>query len=366
MKHIFKRALWKDIIILVVLLSEPFFRYTAFRDVRSILYTGFVLIGLVGIYATFYMLYNAKSNKQRLWMAVIYSISFLYMFDRDMLDVYIYLLIASIFIENRNKCLQTYFIASTCFISIAVICYFLKIIPEYNTVRDGSIRYSLGFVHPNTIFRYFFGNLMALYLLDKKKIWFNIYSIGMAVTLFMLTNSRTGIIATFIFVLISNFEIIFRKIFNKIDLRYAFLLTAIFSVSFVFIYCENSTLNEFFSGRPALLHDILVNAKWHILYGREYFKNCDNRTIYLIVRDGLPALLISASFYYFTFRKKVSNELKVVFLAVLIYGLTENIRSLGQDIVPLICMWSIYDNYIKLKFEKNDKNLQKIVNNDNI
>lgn len=366
MKHIFKRALWKDVIILVVLLSEPFFRYTAFRDVRPILYTGFILIGLVGIYATFYMLYNAKSNKQRLWMAVIYSISFLYMFDRDMLDVYIYLLIASIFTENRNKCLQTYFIASTCFISIAIICYFLKIIPEYNTFRDGSIRYSLGFVHPNTIFRYFFGNLMALYLLDKKKIWFNIYAIGMAVPLFMLTNSRTGIIATFIFVLISNFEIIFRKIFNKIDLRYAFLLTAIFSISFVFLFYDNEAINELLTGRPKLLHDILVNAKWHILYGRDRFQYCDNRTIYLIVRDGLPALLISASFYYFAFRKKVSNELKVIFLAVLVYGLTENIRSIGQDIVPLICMWSIYDNYIKLKFEKNDKNIQKIANNDNI
>lgn len=366
MKHIFKRELWKDIVILVVLLSESFLRYTAFKDVKPVLYTGFILIGLVGIFATFYMLYNAKSNKQRFWMVVIYSISFLYMFDRDMLDVYIYLLIASIFLESRDTCLKTYFIASTSFICIAMLCYFLKLIPEYDAFRDGAIRHSLGFVHPNTIFRYFFGNLMALYLIDKKKIWFNMYALAMSIPLFMLTNSRTGLFATFIFILLSNFEIIFRKLFNKVNLKYAFAFMIVFSIWFVFKFYDHSEINAFFSGRPALMHDILVNAKWHILYGREHFKNCDNRTIYLIVRDGLPALLISATFYYFAFKKKVSNELKVIFLVVLIYGFTENIRSIGQDIVPLMCMWVIYDNYIKLKYEKNEGILQKTTKNDNI
>lgn len=366
MNHILKKEFWKDIFILVVLLGATFLRYTAFRDVKAVAYTGYALSGIVAVYAFIYLLYNAKSNKQRLWMILIYSTSFLFMFLRDMLDVYTYLLVASIFIDNRNKCLQTYFITSTTIICLAIICYFLKLVPEYNGFRNDSLRYSLGFVHPNTIFRFFFGNLMALYILDKKKVWFNIYAIGMGIPLFILTNSRTGIIATLIFILLSNFEIIFRKIVNKIDLRFAFLFVTIFSISFMFLLYNNEEINSLFSNRIHLIHDLLINAKWHLLYGNMEYLYCDNRIAYMIIRNGTLSLLIANVFYYFVFRKKTSNELKIIFIAILIYGFTENIRSLGQNIVPLLCMWSIYDNYIKEKFEKNDKNLQKIVNNDNI
>ena len=364
MKGIFKKELWKDIVILVILLGVTFLRYTAFRDIPFIKIGWWTLTIICLVYAFFYTLYNCKTNKQRKWLVAIYSLSFLFMYWKDMIDVFIYLLIACIFMENRNKCLQTYFITSTLIICVAIICYFFGVVPKYNSFRESELRYSLGFVHPNTIFRFFFGNLMALYVLDKKKMWFNLYSIGMALPLFYLTNSRTGIIATFIFVLLSNLEIIFRKVTNKFDLRLGFLIATIFSLIVIQVWHNHEALNEFLSGRLRIIHDLLHNAKGHLLYGNMHYEYCDNRVAYLIIRNGLFALLIVNVFYYFVFRKETTNELKIIFVISMIYGLTENLRGLGQTIVPLLCLWSIYDTYIKKK--KNDKNLQKIVNNDNI
>lgn len=365
MQKVFEKKVWKDILIMVILLGVTFLRYSAFRDIKWFKTFYYSIAFVVALYAGIYTLFHCKSNKERKWLVVIYSLSLIFFFRKDMLDVYIYLVLAAIFLENREEFLRTYFISSVIIICISIIFYFFKLIPAYDGVRGELYRYSLGFVHPNTIFRYFFGSLIALYMLDKKKTAFNIYAIGFTIPLYLLTNCRTGLICVMSFVVLANLAIIFEKKFTKLNLKYAFLFVSVFSVIFTVLFNESEWFNITLSNRPKLWYELIVNAKWHLLYGNMNFLYCDNRVIYILIRNGLLALILANLFYYLVFKKETSIELKVVFMVSLIYGLTENFRSLGQTIVPLLCMWSFYDNYMKNKEIKIGKNRQIFTNNDN-
>lgn len=366
MEKVFCKKLWKDILIMIILLSMTFIRYVAFKEIPEIKYTIYTLTTIAASYAFFYTLFNCKSNKERLFLFGIYSLSFLFMYWKDSLDVFIYLLLASIFLENRDKFLQVYFVTAIAIICLSIACYYFKLIPNNDVYRNEELRYSLGFSHPNTIFRYFFGSLIALYMMDKKKTVFNVYAIGIVIPLYLLTDSRTGLISVMLFVILANLSIIFEKIIKMISLKYAFLFLTVFVFAFVFEAHANTELNDLLSSRPSLLYDLVVNAKWHLLYGNMDYLYCDDRIIYLLIRNGITALVLVNIFYYLVFRKESNVELKVVFIMSMIYGLTENFRSLGQTIVPLLCMWSLYDHYVKNKigFEMGE-NIQKLTNNDN-
>ena len=366
MKKLFGKKQWKDIFILVILIGITFLRYNSFKKLEWFLISFIIIAGFTTIYALVYSLYNCKSNKERKWLSLIYLSSIIFMHPGDCFDVFIYFLVAAIFLENRDNFLKSYFIISTLIIVITIASYFLEIIPAFDIYWGEIRRMSLGFANPNSIFRFFFGSLMALYLIDKNKAIFNIYSIAGTVVLYIFTNSRTGLICGMLFIILANLAIIFDKLVDKIHFKWCYLLFALFSVFYIVCFNNHSVLNDTLSGRPTFLYDILSRADWHLLYGNMTdFKYCDNRIIYLMVRNGCFALVSVIIFYYFTFRKKTSVELKVLFVMSMIYGLTENYRALGQTIVPLLCMWSIYDNYIKNKMDvKNDKNIQKIANSD--
>ena len=241
-----------------------------------------------------------------------------------------------------------------------MICYFFELIPARDMYRGDELRYGLGFVHPNTVFRYFFGSLMCLYILDKSKIYFNIYAISVAIPLYLLTDSRTGLICVAMFVVLANVGIVFKKHIEHIDFKYSYLLVTLFSIVFVIIFHDSNFFNELLSARPSFLYDILINSKWHLLTGHMEYTYCDNRIFYLLVRDGAVALFIVNAFYYVVFKKEQSVELKIIFIMAMIYGLTENFRDLGQSVLPLLCLWSLYDNYLREK----KQNLQLLINND--
>lgn len=364
MQGVLKKELWKDILITVILIGITFLRFTTFKEINWF-YVSYYTISLITAgFGVIYTLYNCKTNKERKWLFVIYSLSLLFFFHKDAFEVLIYILIACIFLENREKFLNVYFVTSVIIICAAITFYFFGLIPAHDGVRGGLLRYSLGFVHPNTIFRYFFGSLMALYLIDKKKTAFNIYAISCSIPLYLLTNSRTGLVSVMLFVVLANLAIVFEKNIKKINLKYAFLLFTIFCFIFVFLFHSNDFFNNALSGRPKVLYEVLANSNWSVLYGNMEYVYCDNRAIYLLVRNGLLSLILVNVFYYFVFKKETSVELKVLLIMSLIYGLTENYRSLGQTIVPLLCMWSLFDNYVKCELDKNDKKAQQLPNND--
>lgn len=365
MKKLLEKKQWKDILILVILTGITFLRYTTYKELLWFVITFDILTGLVGVFAIIYSIYNCENSKLKKWLPLLYLTPVIFCHPGDALDVLIYLLIAVIFIERRNTFLTSYFTISTIMIVIIIASYFIGFIPSEDVYREDIFRYSLGFVHPNSIFRFFFGSLMALYLIDKHKAVFNIYAVAGTVSLYVLTNSRTGLICGMVFVVLANLAIVFRKLVDRMHFRFGFLMFTIFSLVCIVYFHDSAFVNSLFSGRPRLLYQHLMNAGMHLIYGNMEFEYCDNRIIYLMVRNGCFALLLVNIFYYLTFRKKNSVELKIIFIMSMVYGLTENFRSLGQTIVPLLCIWSIYDNYFKNKNElKSDQNIQKLTNSD--
>lgn len=343
MANLFKKELWKDITIMGILLGVSFLEYTTLRNIRGFVALYCIVATAVTIYAFFYTLYNCKDNRQRKRLFFIFSGSLLFLYYKDMMDIFSYLLIALIFVNSRKEFLTSYFFISVSIIAFVMILYYFKAIPINDVNRGDIYRYSLGFVHPNTVFRYYFGTLMALFLMNKKA--FNIYALTTSVPLFLLTNSRTGFACSLIFVLLSDVAIIFPKLFKKINLRWAYLIFSLFCLIFIFLACDSVYFNETLSGRPSLLYDILKDAKWHYLYGYMKYAYCDNIVVYRMVRDGVLSLSIAIVFYYFVFKKETSIEIKIIFIMAMIYGFTERFAGVGQNILPILAMWSLYDNY---------------------
>ena len=324
-----------------------------------------IFAGITFVYALIYTFYNCKTGESRKKLLWTYLLPFVFLYALDVLDCFIYIIIASIFSENRERFLRVYFVTLTLIFVFSIIGYYYNILPHDDVYRDEFLRKSLGFVHPNTTFRYFFGSLMALYLLDKQKIIFSLYGMAVTVVLYNLNDSRTGMITCFTFILLANLGVIFKKLIEKVNFKYGYILATAISILFVFMFHDNAEANELFSTRPSLLYDLLVNAKWHLVYGHMKYIYCDNRVVYLIIRNGLLSLLAVNAFYYLVFKKEKSVELKILFIVMVIYGMSENLRSLGQCIVPLIGMWSLYDNYAKENIKETDENIQKLPKNDN-
>ena len=358
MHKLFKKELWKDITILVILIAITFFRYTTFKKIEWFIKPCYIACGITVVYAFFYCLFNFKTNKERWFFIALCSLSLLFFYFKDILDVFIYFLVAAIFKENREGFLKYYLITTIAAILITIICYFFKIIPSSDTYRGDELRYSLGFVHPNTVFRYFFGSLIALYMIDKKKVIFNTYGVGCGLGLYLLTDSRTGLICTMTFVIITNLGVMLEKIIEKWNLKYAYLLVTIFSFVFVLLFHDNEYMNKLLSSRPRFLYEVVEMAGNHIFYGYGKFTYCDNRIFYLVSKNSIFSLILTNVFYYLVFKKEKSVDLNMVFIMSLIYGFTENFRSLGQTMVPVLCIWSLYDNYIKVKLIENNKNIQ--------
>ena len=293
------------------------------------------------------------------------SLSLLFFYFKDILDVFIYFLVAAIFEENREGFIKYYFITLTIAITVAIICYFFELIPHSDAYRGEELRYSLGFVNPNTVFRYFFGSLIALYMIDDKKVVFNTYGVGCGLVLYLLTDSRTGLICTMTFVIVTNLGVILEKTIEKWNLKYAYLFATIFSFVFVLLFHDNGYINELLTRRPKYLYEVITDLGNHVFYGQAKFLYCDNRIFYLVARNSALSLILANIFYFLVFKKEKSVSLKVVFIMSLIYGFAENFRSLGQTMIPVLCIWSLYDNYIKIKIAQNDKNKQLLINNDN-
>lgn len=365
MHKLFKKELWKDIAILVILIAITFFRYTTFKEIKWFIKPCYIACGITVVYAFFYCLFNFKTNKERWFFIALCSLSLLFFYFKDILDVFIYFLVAAIFRENREGFLKYYFVTVVSAILIAMACYFLDVIPHNDAYRGEDFRYGLGFVNPNTVFRYFFGSLIALYVIDKKKMVFNVYGVGCGLGLYLLTDSRTGLICTMTFVIITNLGVILENKIEKWDLRYAYLFTTIFSFVFVFLFHDNDYINELLTRRPKFLYEVITELGNHVFYGKAKFLYCDNRMFYLVAKNSVFSLLLTNVFYYLVFKKEKSVSLKVIFVMSLIYGFAENFRSLGQTMVPVLCIWSLYDNYIRVKLLENDKNRKLLTNNDN-
>ena len=110
MQKVFKKALWKDILIAVILIGITFLRFTTFKQINWFYVAYYTLALIAAGFAAIYTLISCKTRKERKWLVCLYSLSLLFLFHKDAFEVFIYLVVAAIFIENRDVFIRVYFV----------------------------------------------------------------------------------------------------------------------------------------------------------------------------------------------------------------------------------------------------------------
>ena len=224
---------------------------------------------------------------------------------------------------------------------LLILLFFLGLTSSQVFVREESLRYSLGFTHPNVAGFYFMIIAFECIYLNRYKIKnsYIFYLMVLVIIINILTGSRSSIISLILLLLflmyyrygkckILNFKII------KFISRNLFLILMIFSFVTTVQYQNGVSwaveLNNILSERLSL--SSLYISKYNItLFGNNLitrgYMTLDNSYIYLILKFGI----ISCGLYYLLYQKKIielyqNKEYVFLFilLTLMIYGLMES------------------------------------------
>jgi len=208
---------------------------------------------------------------------------------------------------------------------------------------DGTIRYTLGFVHPNTFGFYAMILVLEFFYLnrEKKSIKPYLFSILMFILNWKISDSRTSAIII-LFVIFYNLirrnnklnSILYNRIIKRI-VTYSFFILTVISIFLGISYnMHNSVtekMNEILSYRPQnyelYLSNYPIKVTGNELPNSVKGKFLDNSYLLLLINLGLLQYLVYAYLITETFRKlyrqKDKDYLIVVLLLLLIYGMME-------------------------------------------
>lgn len=224
------------------------------------------------------------------------------------------------------------------FMMCIIICSFLNLTTDFNMLRINSntIRYSLGFAHPNRlsacimelVFEY-------IYIYKNKLSYFKIFNlILISYLVIYVTDSRTVsimIIITLLFLLLNKFlkgKLIEKSFVNNM-IRFLPILMCLLSVYICYLFNNGNTmaynLNTLLTGRIRLMSNA-IKISGITLFGSNV-DAVDNSYIQLITRTGI---IFSSIFIvlYIKSLKHVINEknytLCIIFMLYLFFGLFES------------------------------------------
>lgn len=222
--------------------------------------------------------------------------------------------------------------------------YLLGIIPDHIMYReDGTIRHSLGYLHPNSLSTHFAYAVFAYLFLRGKNIKYSELTI-----IFLLNfgfNEITGMRTSFISVFIALFLILLYKLLKSKKILFVkkvnwFFLSFVVTMMFIYLYSNRNgiaiTLDEILSGRIRQGNNFLGE------YGISFIGNfikvgessfgriniLDNMYVKLIVQYGILLSL----YYVGVFRYVRKNQdtgaddfiVNTLILVISIYGISES------------------------------------------
>ncbi|RYL93956.1 hypothetical protein [Sporolactobacillus sp. THM19-2] len=165
-----------------------------------------------------------------------------------------------------KKLLKISLVLQVILIIVTSVSFFLKIIPNTTLNRDGILRQSLGFSHPNIL-----GLIMMcvtieiLYLFSKKIRWFHLTILGLLnIGTYFITFSRTSLICTILFIILfvlNEKTELLQKSYAKITLLLSVPITFILGVLPAILYKDSKFYN--------LLNDVLANR---LIQGHYYIE----------------------------------------------------------------------------------------------
>lgn len=223
---------------------------------------------------------------------------------------------------------------------LLILLFILGLTNSQTFIRNESLRYSLGFTHPNTAGFYFMIIAFELIYLYRGKIkkTYIFYLILLAIMVNELTGSRSSVISI---ILLSIFLLYYkyskcRLLNNKIIkfvVRNSFFILMLFSFIVTMKYQSGTSLaiklNSILSGRLSLF-SFYVSRYNIMVFGNDLITKgnmtLDNSYLYLLLKFGIISFLV----YYLLYRQKIMELYQnkdyvfiFIILTLMIYGLME-------------------------------------------
>lgn len=313
---------------------------------------------------------NKITNMKKGSIFILSFLSVLQMILLKDIDFFFITLLVIVFSNEKKaitKIIKYFMISLTIIFCVTLLLYFtghLESAYLSRILEDGTRiqRNSLGFVHPNETYIYYFFIILCIYYLTQKhRIVFYIFTIITSIILYKVTLCRTGIICIAIFLLLTLIE---KK--EKKYIRYLFLLGTIGSFAIAYLGGDiNSQLNQILSYRPFIANYHLTNGNFLNIIGNNLVNNSniysimDNAYLSIILTSGVLIYFI----YLYVYQKSgklicKNKKLSTIFIIILLYGFFEtHILNVGLNFLLVIQVYLI--STVKNDFtegEKNEKN----------
>ena len=294
----------------------------------------YILI-IVMMVLTLLSLYNKKMSKHQLLKCLFFLLisSYFVIVNKDVNFLISFLLALVCYTKDENQFIKVFFISSLILYISTIVLGSLNVLESHNLYRftddEVKIRYSLGFIHPNTVFLFFLPIAFAGYYLYGEKLTYKIILLISSFILYILSGSRTGFIIVLL-LLVLNIIIQKKNVlkFKKI-LPYLFIAFTVLSI-FIGIKYGNDTNNvitKALSNRPYFWNLYIENNLMFSLIGNQEIEGyfIDNFYILLLVGYGIIGYLIYMYLYYKSLKiMKPNKKIIIIIFLFLIYGLFES------------------------------------------
>lgn len=377
--HLRKRDL-KYIFLGITCVELIIYYSTSFRFPSLIQYAIWI-IGLI-IYALALLANNDKKfliSKKAIIFCILVLISlFSFYFTHDR-ELFYLILTCWLFKNDDLKIVIKFILKVSVITTVFVIIYYF--ISKYGldkiytiSTRGETLRYSLGFIHPNSLGLIIFNEIMMYLYVEFHKnngIKF-IISFIFTYLMYLVTDSRTAFIASILCILlflIAEIRVNTIKKIIKVIGYYIFPIMGIFFVVLVYLYGKENSLglkiNELLSGRLMLTktgYDLfgtslfgLSNSYIYSFFEDAYFY-LDSLYAYLAIEFGFIWFFIFSILIYISL-KKANIEDSIMITLLSIYSISE--RN-GLSMVG-ICSLLVIKYYFSNVKEKNKiKNVKKV------
>lgn len=267
------------------------------------------------------------------------------------------LLIISVKNINFEKIIHADLLIKITIFFLVVFLYFSGYISSsFTSYRDGILRNSWGFSHPNTL-----GLIIAIIYFEVSYLYFNkkiikkiLLAIPFICFISIVPNSRSAIYVITIFNLLSIIKVNANQ--NKINnfiygKNLIFILFTIISLLSIIYYRQSEFINDIdvnIMSNRIYYQEKIVQEKGYTMLGKHLTSNVvlDNSYIYILVGYGITILVISYILYKKNFLEILHNnntELLLISLSILVYGLFEN------SLTNIICNIFILYPFCKLE-----------------
>lgn len=309
-----------------------------------------------------------KLNKSKLSLLFLVAISGLmsYYLTTDTTIIELVLVVIASIGLDFNKIIEKDFKVKLLILILVVSCYHLGYTSSSFTVfRNGELRNSFGFYHPNIFGLYIMILFLEyIYLKKIKNIKLILITIILAFSINSSTNSRSAVFGIIGATLLLCCDGITKKILStkiiSFILKNLYIILLILSVGLTLLYINNNEIaiwiNEVLSERLFLQAEFLEKYKVSFFGNAiDYTKTLDNGYIRYLLNYGIFATILFTVISYSNIKKSIDNKniyMTTYMLIFLIYMMSE--QSVFYIYFNVFLLYTFADHHNKDKRIQND------------